>query len=400
MILIVITVGALLLLGTDKRWKTTANLPRFVSNLLPQSATPTNIVTATLKPTKRQALIKTDKPSLTPTNTITPTVTFSLTPSHTPTPTLTFTPTPTTTPSKSPTPTATALGGGLGEIAYASKQDGTIQVWLMDTAGNQLRKITNMPAGACQPTWSPDGNQLAFISPCDGRHDQYPGAQIYLINADGTNLHLLPVPDDPEGDFEPAWSPNGNEIAFTSLRGGSSHIFLYDLSTNVLTQVTNSHYIDRQPFWEPSGTHLAFLRVFLYDQIWWVDVSDLTNLKETQFSPYNNISDYWPAWSPNGKVVLYSQILSGFYPYLESLMVSNRAYGTERRIRPGGPDMSYPIAEVNFSPDGNYLAFESWPDGLNHDIWIMDIQGQNLRKLTEDPGPDFGPAWRPGSVTP
>ena len=315
MILIVIAVGALLLLGTDKRWKTTIILPSFVSNLLPQSATPTLHATETLKPTKRPALIRTDIPSLTPTNTITPTATFSLTPSLTATPTLTFTPTQTPTPSASPTPIATGLGGGRGEIAYASKQDGTIQVWLMDTNGNQLRKITNMPAGACQPTWSPDGNQLAFTSPCDGRHDLYPGAQIYVINADGTNLHLLPVPNDPQGDFDPAWSPNGQEIAFTSLRGGSSHIFLYDLVTNVLTQVTNTHYIDRQPFWEPTGTHLAFLRVFLYDQVWWVDVTDLANLQETQFSPYNNISDYWPAWSPDGKVVLYSQIL----PRIQSL---------------------------------------------------------------------------------
>jgi Tol biopolymer transport system component len=288
----------------------------------------------------------------------------------------------------------------MGEIAYSSKQDGTIQIWLMDASGNQLSKITNMPAGACQPTWSPDGNQLAFTSPCDGRHDLYPGAQIYLINADGTNLHLLPVPNDPQGDFDPAWSPDGKKIAFTSLRGGSPHIFLYDLVTNVLIQVTNSHYIDRQPFWEPGGTHLAFVRMFLYAQVWWVDVTNPANLKETQFSPYNNISDYWPAWSSNGQLVLYSQVQPGSNPFLVGLIVSNRIYGTERRIRPDGPDMSYPIAQVNISTDGNYLAFESWPDGLNHDIYTMDIQGANLRRLTQDPGPDFNPAWRPGSITP
>jgi serine/threonine protein kinase/Tol biopolymer transport system component len=400
MILIVIAVGALLVLGTDKRWKTTAILPRFVSNLLLQSATPTYRATATQKPTNRLALIKTDKPSPPPTNTITPTVTFSLPPSLTPQPTLPFTPPQTPTPSDSPTPNATALGGGMGEIAYSSKQDGTIQIWLMDASGNQLSKITNMSAGACQPTWSPDGNQLAFTSPCDGRHDLYPGAQIYLINADGTNLHLLPVPNDPQGDFDPAWSPDGKKIAFTSLRGGSPHIFLYDLVTNVLIQVTNSHYIDRQPFWEPGGTHLAFVRMFLYAQVWWVDVTNPANLKETQFSPYNNISDYWPAWSSNGQLVLYSQVQPGSNPFLVGLIVSNRIYGTERRIRPDGPDMSYPIAQVNISTDGNYLAFESWPDGLNHDIYTMDIQGANLRRLTQDPGPDFNPAWRPGSITP
>jgi eukaryotic-like serine/threonine-protein kinase len=400
MILIVIALGALLLLGTDKRWKDAVVLPKFVSNLLPQSFTATDLITATPKNTDRPVVKNTDKPALVPTSTISPTITFTATPSRSPTPILTLTPSQTFTPSDTATPAPTVIGGGTGEIAYASKQSGSMQIWLMDENANQLGQITNLDAGACQPSWAPDGQQLAFISPCDGRHDVYPGAQIYIINADGSNLHLLPVPEDAQGDFEPSWSPDGNMIAFTSLRGGSSHIFLFNLTNNGLTQITNTHYVDRQPFWDPDGIHLAFIRMFLYSQVWWVDVTDPGNLKESQFSPYNNISIYWPAWSPNGQLVLYSQVKQGYNPILVSLIVSNRIYGTERRIRPGGPDMSYPIAEVNFSPDGKLLAFESWPDGLNHDIFVMDVQGLNLRRLTQDPGADFGPAWRPGVTKP
>jgi serine/threonine protein kinase len=400
MVLIVMAIGALLLLGTAKKWNTTAMLPEFLSNLLSQNPTPTDHPTVTVKPTKQPTADSPGQPALVTNNTSTPTITLSFRPSLSPTPSLTFTPTQTPLPSETPTPVATSIGGGMGEIAYASKQDGSMQIWLMDTNGNQLGKITSIEGGACQPSWSPDGNQLAFTSPCDGRHEQYLGSQIYIINADGSNSHLLPVPNDPQGDFEPAWSPDGKTIAFTSLRGGASHIYLFDLANNVLTQVTNSRYIDRQPFWDPDGTHLAFIRLFLYNQVWWVDVTDLSHLTEEQFSPYNNISLYWPAWSPTGKIVLYSQLHPGANPILMSLIVSNRIYGTERRIRPGGPDMSYPIAEVNISPDGTQLAFESWPDGLNHDIYMMDIMGGNLRRLTTDPGPDINPAWRPGTIKP
>jgi Tol biopolymer transport system component len=138
--------------------------------------------------------------------------------------------------------------------------------------------------------------------------------------------------------------------------------------------------------------------MLLFSQIWWVDVTDLGKPKESQFSPYNNFNDYWPVWSPNGQWVLYSQFQPGANPFLVGLVVSNRTYGTERRIRPEGPDISYPIADVKISPDNKLLAFESWPDGLNHDIYIMDFQGTNIQRLTQDPGIDFGPAWRPGVV--
>jgi len=53
------------------------------------------------------------------------------------------------------------------------------------------------------------------------------------------------------------------------------------------------------------------------------------------------------------------------------------------------------VAQVSISPDGNWLAFESWPDGSNHDIYIMTINGANWVRLTTDKDFDFGAAWRP-----
>jgi Tol biopolymer transport system component len=47
------------------------------------------------------------------------------------------------------------------------------------------------------------------------------------------------------------------------------------------------------------------------------------------------------------------------------------------------------------SPDGKWIMYESWPDGRNHDIYIVDIDGNNRTRLTTDPGFDFSPAWKP-----
>jgi len=60
----------------------------------------------------------------------------------------------------------------------------------------------------------------------------------------------------------------------------------------------------------------------------------------------------------------------------------------------GQPDVG-PVAQVNVSPDGNWIVFESWPDGTNHDIYMMTINGANRIRLTTDKDFDFGAAWRP-----
>jgi Tol biopolymer transport system component len=58
-----------------------------------------------------------------------------------------------------------------------------------------------------------------------------------------------------------------------------------------------------------------------------------------------------------------------------------------------------PSRDADFSPDGVWITFESWPDGQNHDIYIMTHNGVNLQRLTADPADDFDPAWRPSLPT-
>ncbi|NTV37415.1 MAG: hypothetical protein HGA53_10725, partial [Anaerolineaceae bacterium] len=57
---------------------------------------------------------------------------------------------------------------------------------------------------------------------------------------------------------------------------------------------------------------------------------------------------------------------------------------------------AYPIRDASISPDGKWLVYESWPDGNNHDIYVMDIEGGNRVRLTKDTAFEFNPVWRPG----
>jgi Tol biopolymer transport system component len=59
-----------------------------------------------------------------------------------------------------------------------------------------------------------------------------------------------------------------------------------------------------------------------------------------------------------------------------------------------------PAREAKFSPDGLWLVFESWPDGSNHDIYIMSASGANRTRLSDAPGDDFDAVWSPLAVLP
>jgi TolB protein len=80
--------------------------------------------------------------------------------------------------------------------------------------------------------FSPDGKQIAFTSMRDGK------PQIYLVNADGTGLRR--VSNNQFSDFSPTWSPDGRWIAFASNRDGTTNVFMMDTSGGNITQLTKT----------------------------------------------------------------------------------------------------------------------------------------------------------------
>jgi serine/threonine protein kinase len=326
------------------------------------------------------------------------TVTPKVVPTRGPSPTATETllPTDTLPPSQTPTetPEPTPLGGGTGEIAFASDRTGIPQIYLMNSDGSNQRQLTNETDGACQPEWSPDGQRLVYISPCRTKKDVYEGSNLYIINADGSSKVSLPTA--PEGDFDPAWSPDGNQIAFTSLRPGFTEIYVVDLRTLVITRLTTQGPAiqGRQARWSPSGTQIVYsVKRFGVSQIWYM--TDTGRQPAQLVRSGSEKSDYLPAWSPDGRMILYSETDSKntAASWLMSIRYEDRTANKTSRF-----NADPPIVDVSFSPDGFWLVFESWPDKVNQDIYIMTSNGANRTRLTTDPGVDFDPVWRPRGV--
>ena len=302
-------------------------------------------------------------------------------------------------------PVSTPIGGGSGLIAFASNLNSpTMQLWLMQSDGSKERQLTFLDDGACQPSWSPNGKKLAFISPCQSKLEVYEGSNIFIYDFENEGeITPLPVPVDPSGDFDPAWSPDGLKIAFSSLRPGNDaetkekliHIYIFDFSDNALDEITDTRWKDRHPAWSPDGETLAFVRKIATTEIWLVDKSGLA---PERFSGATTKYYNYPAWSFDGKILFYTEQSSeGGLPYFSGKRIEDAGLPLEFRIPPTGTTDIIPAVEMDVSPDGAWMVFEHWPEGTNHDIYIATINGANLKQLGNGQSFEFGPKWQPSN---
>jgi len=279
-------------------------------------------------------------------------------------------------------------------IAFVSERSGLPQIWMIDIPTYQVTQLTELPDGACQPDWSPDGKELVFTSPCPKKRVRYPGSSLFIFNLESGEL--TPLPSSLEGDFDPAWSPDGDWIAYTSLINGQMQLMKVRVDDfDTVVKLSDGTYDDSGPGWNNDGTRLVFVRTRSVGQIWLMDAN---GENAVQFTRSGAIDDSNPEWYTREDLILFSQALGLGSPSKQifGMRLEDIGQAEEYAILPSASSDYIPLMDdVDTSPDGNWLAFDYWYFDVLSDIYIMVFPGSNLTQLTDNPAMDYDPVWRP-----
>ena len=227
---------------------------------------------------------------------------------------------------------------------FSSDCDGKWNLYMAGADASRPHRLTDNRADARRPAWSPDGGRLVFHSDRDGNWE------IYSMSADGSDVVRLT--HDDANDTNASYSPDGTQILFCSTRDGSSELYLMPASGGAARRLT-------------TGTGVGFA----------------------------------PAWSPDGSVILRPASRRAGAKEGDPLEVLRLSPdGRELGVLPGGPRREYNHV---FSPDGRTIAYDAHADGAwesddgRWELWLMNADGSDRRRLTRNAVNDWGPAFSP-----
>ncbi len=308
------------------------------------------------------------------------------------------------------------------------------RVWMVPVTGGEAIPLTAEGVSSGHARWSPDGKFLAFLSERDDPKSSESKSQVWLLNRLGGEAQkLTDTPQDVE-DFE--WAPDGKRLVLV-LRDAKpeetdeskskdkdsadkdkkpktqkpwvvdrlqfkhdtvgyldrrrTHLYVFDVASKALTQITSGDYDDDEPAWSPDGTRVAFTsnraqpdpdRSYDFD-IWYVAAGNKDKGAQITKVTSNPGEDHQAAWSPDGKWIAYSTQLD---PKLFQYATKHIAVTPvpEAQSKPGEARVltlafDRMATQPQFSSDGKSVYFIADDDGTQN-LCLVDVATREITR--------------------
>jgi dipeptidyl aminopeptidase/acylaminoacyl peptidase len=316
------------------------------------------------------------------------------------------------------------------------------RIWMIPTAGGAAIPLTAEHVSSSSPRWSPDGKFLAFLSEREDFDGNEGKTQVYLFNRTGGEAQRLTDTIQDVEDF--AWSPDGNRLvlllrdpspeeleaaaAQTKAKDGSgkdpgvkksksqppwvidrlyfkednigyldrrrTHLYIFDIASKSMTQVSSGDYEDSAPSWSPDGKFLAFSSkrsepdpdATYASNIWVVSAANKDKgSNPTQVTTDRLFTDEGdvkapPAWSPDGRWIAYSTHLDPKLLVYGTIHIAvSPVTGGQARVLTMALDRN--ASEPRFAPDGKSIYFIVDDDGTQNLAQVNLADGKIVRPM-------------------
>jgi Tol biopolymer transport system component len=283
-----------------------------------------------------------------------------------------------------------AFPGQNGKIAFTTFYlDGNENIYSVAPDGTALQRLTNDPGFDDDAAWSPNGRRIAFASnrahpeqACEGLNPRC-DYDIYVMSYDGSNVRRLT--DSQASDRDPAWSPDGRRIVFSSTRDNAdpssgefanSELYVMNADGTAQTRITDYPGTDHQAAWSPDGASIAFRRAaceFNCSPAIFKVAPNGSGL--TQLTSDVNGRDRMPNWAPDGSKIVFAREVGS-----QHFFTMNPDGGSQTIIFGEHGDPAW-------SPDGARIAY-GFP-GIGH----IKVDGSDARTVNTSGGEK--PDWQP-----
>ena len=253
-------------------------------------------------------------------------------------------------------------------LLFHSDRTGSYQIYTSDTSGNNVKQLTNSPGRNIEPAMSPDGSMIAFSSSRDDQNGLY----LFLMKGDGSAQHVLIT--KPGYALSPKWSPDGKRLIFYTNWDEHFQIYTVDVATGKYERFITSSDIDYLPSWSPDGKRIAYTsRRGTSEQIHIINsdkTGDVTISVGTEWA-------WRPNWSPDGTQIVYFKWTSNNG---DLFLYDTRTKATVQLTSTS----TIPEQNPSWSTDGSKIYFDAklLPDQI--DLFRMNPDGTGIEQLTHN----------------